>query len=250
VFETCEIPEQMEAYLSLEGVRSFAVDRVRFRFRFHFAPGANRVRLDFTGGMPDLSDGRYRIGGAVRCGHVWSYPIIRADIRHPESIAITRDNLMRVCRQYDVDIPYIDAINIWRQEDRPIFDAIQEGLPNRAFCCEYSAELGYNFFRLTGTGLRAAPTSEEKGYGVTDFSTRIHRRFTRFCTPGYAFVPYGSLCWSGLGLDASSGEARKAAEHFLPECPRWGVRPAVRLNYRDHGLDERAQEIILSACRG
>lgn len=35
---------------------------------------------------------------------------------------------------------------------------------------------------------------------------------------------------------------------YSAELGRWGVFPAVRLNYRDHGLDRRAKEIILGAC--
>ena len=270
VFETCPIPEPMEAFLALGGVRSFASgvlraevderqvkslpgafersDRVRFRFRFRFAPGVNLVRLDFRGGQPDLSEAVYQISGSVGAGNVWSYPIIRGDIHHPEWIQITRDNMLRICREYDVDIPYIDAVNVWRNEDRPIFDMIREGLAGRIFACEYSAELGYNMFRLTGTGTKCVPTKEQVGYTISDFSRRVHQRYTRFFTPGYAYVPYGGPSWHGRSLDASEGDKRTLAERHLGELERWGVFPAVRLNYRDHGLDRRAKEIILGAC--
>ena len=270
VFETCEIPAPMEAFLSLRGVRLPGggrlraeidgrkvktlrgdfdrSDRVRFRFRFRFAPGVNRVRLDFPGPAPDLSRADYRVGGSVGAGRVWSYPIIRGDIHHPGWIALTGDNMVRVCRDYDIDIPYIDAINIWRDEDRPIFDMIRERLPGRLFACEYSAELGYSMFRLTGTGLTCVPTKEDAGYVVTDFSRRVHERFTRFFTSGYAYVPYGGPGCSFGRLCAAEGERRKYAERHLAEFSRWGVCPAVRVNYRDHGLDDRAAEIVLEAC--
>ncbi len=267
VFETGEIPEPMEAFLTVSGVQTDAsgrlcaevderrveslpgnfahTDTVRFRFRFRFKPGKNLVRLDFLDGALDLSKAMYRIDRSIAAGNVWSYPIIRADIHHPEWIDITRKNMVEVGREYDVDIPYIDAINIWRTEDRPIFDMIKEELPGRVFACEYSAELGYNMFRLTGAGVRIEPPDR-----ASDFSKRIHERFTRFFTAGYASVPYGGPSWHLGRLDASKEENRPTAERLLSECPRWGILPGVRLNYRDFGLDERARDIILDACQG
>jgi hypothetical protein len=156
--------------------------------------------------------------------------------------------MVRVCHEYNVDIPYIDAVNIWRAEDRPIFDMIRRSLPGRAFACEYSAELGYNMFRLTGVGVQRVPTAQEAGYRVTDFARKVHGRFTRFFTPGYAFVPYGGPGWSFGRLCAAEGERRACAERHLGEMADWGVYPAVRLNYRDHGLDSRAAQIIAAAC--
>ncbi len=270
IFKTCDIPEQMEAFLTVGGVRSFEAgviraevndrqvkspggmfertDTVRFRFRFRFVPGVNRVRLDFVGALPDTSELTYRINGSVTGGKVWSYPFIRGDIRNPGWIEVTRNNLVRICREYDVDIPHVDIINIWRDEDRPIFEMMREELPDRIFSCENSAELGYNIFRLTLTGWKCVPTQEEAGYKVSDFSTRIHQRYTRLWSVGYAYVPFGGPGCHSSQLEALEGEKLEAAERLVRECPRWGVHPGVRLNYRDHGLDRRAREIILAAC--
>ena len=272
VFETCEIPEEMEAYLSLPGLRPTGAGpiagqvgmrktrwwpgpragghRVRFRFRFRFAGGVNRVRLEFPGPIPSLDGATYRISGSIGGDWAWSHPIARAYINDPEWIEITRDNLVRVCQEYDIDMPYIDWVNIYRQEERPIFDMIRESLPGRVFGCEYSAELGYNMFRTTGVGSKCTPTDEEAGHRVTDFARRIHRRYTRFHTPGYCFVPYGGPSFFFGKLCAAEGEARAYAERFLSEVGELGVFPAVRLNYRDHGLDPKAAEIIAVACSG
>jgi hypothetical protein len=189
VFETPEIPQPMEGFLTIYNVGSPSSgrlraevgnrqvkslpgepehsNRVRFRFRFRFDSGRNRIRLDYIGGKPDLSRALFRIDRTITSGGVWSYPIVRADIHHPEWIKITRDNMVKVCREYRIDIPYIDAVNIWRAEDSPsfrgmgdfphIFETIRKDLPGRAFGCEYPAELGYNMFRLTGTAFKCPP---------------------------------------------------------------------------------------------
>ena len=137
---------------------------------FTVPPSEAGARLDvwLHGRRPDLSRAAYQISGSVRAGKVWSYPIVRADIRHPEWIRVTRENMVRVCRKYDIDIPYIDCINIWRDDDRPIFDMIRQCLPDRLFGCEYSAELGYNMFRLTSTGIQPVPSPEG-----TSFRTQV-----------------------------------------------------------------------------
>ena len=82
---------------------------------------------------------------------------------------------------------------------------------------------------------------------MTDFARRIHSRYTRFHTPGYAFVPYGGPSFFFGRLCAAEGEARAYAERWLQEVPELGVCPSVRLNYRDHGLDAKAAEIIRAA---
>ena len=270
VFETCEIPEEMEACLALPGLRPTGSGpiaacvgmrrsrwwpgpragghRVRFRFRFRFLPGVNRVRLDFPGPVPSLRGATYRINGSIGGDWAWSHPIVRADMNDPEWIEITGNNLVRVCREYDIDIPYIDATNIYRQEERPIFDMLRESLPGRVFGCEYSAELGYNMFRTTGVESNCTPSDDEAGHRVTDFARRIHSRYTRFHTTGYAFVPYGGPSFFFGKLCAAEGEARAYAERWLSEVPELGVFASVRLNYRDYGLDAKAAEIIRVAC--
>ena len=270
VFETCEIPEDVEAYLALPRLRvsgdgpvaatvglrtgrwwpspRAAGQRVRYRYRYRFTPGRNTVRLDFPGPLPSLSGATYRISGAITGDWAWSWPIVRAEANDPEWIGITRDNLVRVCREYDIEYPYIDCVNIWRPEDRPVFDMIREELPGRVFGCEYSAELGYNMFRSTGVEAVCPPSDEQAGYRVTDFARRIHRRYTRFHTTGYSFVPYGGPSFFFGKLCAAEGERWTQAERWLAMAPELGVLPAVRLNYRDYGLDPKAAEVIAGAC--
>lgn len=134
-------------------------------------------------------------------------------------------------------------------------DKSERDTPNRdsqgrVFGCEYSAELGYGMFRLTNVGLKCVPTDAEAGYRVTDFAKRVHERFTRFFTPGYAWVPYGGPSFFLGQLCAAEGAKREYAQRHLRELSDWGVYPAVRLNYRDHGLDSKSAEIIAEACNG
>ena len=95
---------------------------------------------------------------------------------------------------------------------------------------------------------KCPPTDQEAGHRVTDFARRIHRRYTRFHTTGYSFVPYGGPSFFFGKLCAAEGEARARAERWLDMTPELGVLPAVRLNYRDYGLDPKAAEVIAWAC--
>ena len=109
-------------------------DRVRFRFRFRFAPETNVVQLTFAEGLPDqglpdLSRATYRLNGAIKGGRVWSHPLVRADITHPEWIAVTRNNLGRMTKEYGIDILYIDDLELTRPAERAIFDALCKDLP-------------------------------------------------------------------------------------------------------------------------
>jgi hypothetical protein len=271
VFETADVPEPCEAYLTLASLPPLGAGRLRattgsrqlttapgalarggrtrFPYRFRLDAGRNRVRLDLVDGPASLGEATYRIDHAVRPGEVWSYPIVRADIHQPEWIEITRQNLGRVAREYQVDIPYIDAVQVWRPEDAPIFEALKQDLPGTAFACEYPAELGYNLFRLTGTTLTGVPP-EGTTYQITDFGKRLHERYTRLMYPGFCFVPFGSPGEQGGRLDASAGERREVAERAISDGRRWGVFPAVLLNYPKYGLDQRAREVILEAVTG
>ncbi len=284
-FETLPLPDEMEAFLTIAGVRDFSSgvlraavngrevpsspgifargDRARFRFRFRFTPGANVIQLKFSEGIPDLSRATYRLNGSVKGGHVWNHPLVRADVTHPGWITVTRHNLGRVAKEYGIDILYVDDFEITRPAERAIFDALREDLPGVVFAGAASAEPGYDVFRLTnttGTGLPPRNTP----YGVSDFARRVHERFTRLMYPGHYFVPLHPPVVAEDGGQAGDAAAAEEpadpavaghsipehAERALVEGPSWGLLPAVCLNYRDYGLDERAKQLILDATRG
>ena len=282
-FETLPLPEEMEAFLTIAGVRDFSSgvlravvngrkvqcspgafaheDRARFRFRFRFAPETNVVQLKFAEGIPDLSRATYRLNGSVKGGRVWSHPLVRADITHPGWIAVTRNNLGRVAKEYGIDILYVDDLEITRPAERAVFDALREDLPGVVFAGMASAEPGYDVFRLTNTTGAGLPPSDTP-YGVSDFAKRVHERFTRLMYPGHYFVPLQPPVVAEDG-GQEGGEAEEPAdpaaaersipehiERLLVEGPRWGLFPAVCLNYRDYGLDEGAKQVILNATQG
>ncbi|MHC4716736.1 MAG: hypothetical protein ACYS5V_07195 [Planctomycetota bacterium] len=269
-FRTCEVPEPMEAYLTVAGVKDFAsgrmravvggrqvksppghfqrADRCRFRFRFRFAPGVNDVHLDFPGPAPWLSGATYRIHGSVRAGKLWSWPIVRADIHHPEWARVTCENLGRVSRDYDVDVPYIDAVNIWRASDRGIFDALRDMLGGKVLGCEYSAELGYNMFRMTNVPMGAMFPGAGK-MKVSDFARRVHERFTRLHYhrhgPASSDAPHPLRAFEVL-----SAEVGSQAPIACSEGPSRGVIPALHLDYRNgRGMDEPTRQAVLAARR-
>ena len=288
-FETLPLPNEMEAFLTIAGVQdcgygtlravvngrevqsspgAFAHgDRVRFRFRLRFAPETNVVQLTFAEGLPDqglpdLSRATYRLNGAIKGGRVWNHPLVRADITHPEWIAATRNNLGRVAKEYGIDILYVDDLELTRPAERTIFDALRKDLPGVVFAGAASAEPGYDVFRLTNTSDTGTTTQ------------RYALRLERLCPAGPRAVYPPDVSGPLFRPLASPGGNRRrwlkraartqnrpdpaAAEHSIPEHvervlaegPRWGLFPAVCLNYRDYGLDERAKQIILNATQG
>ena len=283
VFETVPLPGEMEAFLTIAGVQACASgvlravvngrevqsspgvfshgDRARFRFRFRFAPETNVVQLKFAEGCPDISRATYRLDGAIKGGQVWTHPLVRADVTHPGWIAVTRDNLGRVAKEYGIDIIYVDDLEITRPAERAVLDALCEDLPGVVFAGAASAEPGYDVFRLTNTTGDGLPPRDTP-YGLSDFARRVHERFTRLMNPGHYFVPLhppeeaeGNSQESGDGGEAASPAATEHAmpEHIqraLTEGPCWGLFPAVCLNYRDYGLDEGAKQVILNATLG
>ena len=287
-FETLPLPNEMEAFLTIAGVQDCSSgvlravvngrevqsspgavargDWARFRFRFRFAPETNVVQLTFAEGLPDqglpdLSRATYRLNGAIKGGRVWNHPLVRADITHPEWIAATRNNLGRVAKEYGIDILYVDDLELTRPAERAIFDDLRKDLPGVVFAGMASAEPGYDVFRLTNTTDAGIPPSDTP-YGLSDFARRVHERFTRLMYPGHYFVPLHPPVVAEDGGQEGVEDAEPAdpaaAEHSIPEHvervlaegPRWGLFPAVCLNYRDYGLDERAKQVILTATRG
>ena len=270
-FRTCDVPEPMEAYLTVAGVKDFPAGRLRavvgarqvksppdhfrradrcmFRFRFRFAPGPNDVRIEFLGGQPDLAGATWRIHGSVRGGKLWSWPIVRADIHHPAWARVTCDNLGRVSRDYGVDVTYIDAVNIWRASDRGLFDALKAALPGKVFGCEYSSELGYNMFRMTNVPMGGMFPNPE-AMKVSDFARRVHERFTRLHFLVHSFdspeEPHPPRAFEVL-----SAEVCSQAPIARSEGPSKGVIPSLHLDCRDgRGLDERTCQAILAARGG
>lgn len=283
MFETLPLPAEMEAYLTIAGVQDFScgtlravvngrevasspgafahADRARFRFRFRFAPETNVVRLKFAESIPDLSRATYRLNGTIKGGQVWTHPLVRADITHPGWIAVTRNNLGRVAKEYGIDMLYVDDLELTRPDERDIFDALREDLPGVVFAGAASAEPGYDVFRLTNITDAGLPPSDAP-YKVSDFARRVHERFTRLMYPGHYFVPLhppavaedggqeGSEAEEPAGPPAAEHPIPEHVERLLTEGPRWGLFPAVCLNYRDYGLDDRAKQVILDATQG
>ena len=133
-FQTPDVPQPMEAFLTISRIRNFGSGRLRillhdrqalsrpgefaggdscrFRFRLRFAPGVNYARLEFLGGAPDLSSATFRIGDAVHSERTWTHPFVRMDIAHPRWIGIVRDEVVDLVRSYHVDAVHCDAGNI------------------------------------------------------------------------------------------------------------------------------------------
>jgi hypothetical protein len=136
-------------------------------------------------------------------------------------------------------------VNIWRPSDRGVFDALREALPGKVLGCEYSAELGYNMFRMTKVGVGGSPPAGSQ-LKQSDFARRVHERYTRLIFLHHHF----STNHSGggpLGFDVLGSEKSFDGSWALADGPIKGVVPCIRVDYRrGGGLDEQARKFLLS----
>jgi hypothetical protein len=237
VFETCHLPKPMEAFLTLSGVRRFEDGRLRVHLHYRqltsrpgeladgtcrfpvtlrFTRGVNEVKLEFVGGMPDLSHATYRIADAVGPpppndtrlrSRTWTHPIVRMDYTDSRWIGIVRDRLVALVRDYGVDALHTDGFNIRSCRD------------------------------------------------LTDLGWRLHEPYIKVyyhLCKAEAFVPTGKVCDMEPVPDALTDEQKQEVERLWTEATKWHCLPNIRINYRDYGLDPRTlaafREVLGSPC--
>ncbi len=270
-FQTPDVPQPMEAFLTISRIRNFGSGRLRillhdrqvlsrpgefaggdscrFRFRLRFAPGVNYARLEFLGGAPDLSSATFRIGDAVHSERTWTHPFVRMDITHPRWIGMVRDEVVDLVRSYHVDAVHCDAGNIATRREAPIYQALRDALPGTLFGCEYLCELGCSVFHIMQNG----SIPEEGPHRVTDLGWRLVEPYLKLyyhLCRSPAFVPVGTVCNHRPVPSALTQEEQGQAERLWREGPEWHILPNLRLNYRDYGLDPRTRSALTQVLGG
>ncbi|MCC7355890.1 MAG: hypothetical protein IT330_19295 [Anaerolineae bacterium] len=279
-FLTPELPQPMEAHLTVSGVKNFASgqlraslhyrelvsplgkfaisDSHRFRFRFRFEAGVNRVRLDFLGGTPDLSSASFRINEAVypgqkgssnRLGPVWTHPHVRVEMSDPRWIKTIRNDLTSLVNNFGVDAIHMDAASVLTRSDLPIYQDLRQALPRTVFGCEFFTELALFFFHIT----QNADIPPESPHRTTDLAYRLGEPYLKFylhLCQSLGFVPVGTACNHLPIPDKLTPELREKAERHWREGPKWHILPNIRLNYRDYSLDPRTREAFHEVLGG
>jgi hypothetical protein len=270
VFFSAEVPQAFEAYLTVSGIRNMTgrlkatlhyreltskrgevseSKPYRYKFRFRFQRGVNRVRLDFPDDIPDFEKALFRINdaiypgpeGASVWGSVWTHPHIKVNITDPRWIATIREDLSALVRRNGVDAIHLDAAAVQTRRDAPIYQELREALPGTLFASEYITELNHFFFHLSQGG--SIPDDDRHTW--TDLSYKLGEPYTKFyyhLCRAEGFVPVVKVCNHEPRADQLSEELRELSERQWREAPKWHLLPNIRLNYRDFGLDPRTRD--------
>lgn len=243
-----------------------------FPFPFRFEAGRNRIELEISGGPePDWSRCWY---GIDRCfvpktpfGSS-THPILWADTGNPEWIRLFVDEVAAAVGDFGVDAVHVDATvcDMPSGADK-LLRALRERLPAVAIGGEWCASLddvGYWTFCQGATGSLLAKSDklrEPGGQGslpvrrglderyrwldktspVCGFVGDYVRIYPHLCAAN-GFVPIGKICdiYPKRLLYTDPEELWEICRDFR----RLDYVPALRVNYREHGLDEYTARVV------
>ena len=244
-------------------------DEYVFPFPFLLRTGVNRVSVEIPDECEPLWNGSwYEI---YRCFipkdpyASWTHPILLADVNNEDWVRIFVKEVAKTVRKYEVDAVHVDATPY--DTARKLLDELRRELPDIPFggeTLETLWDLGFWTFcqnarqSLTGYLNVACGTCQQGSlpdrsridelYGwldnpspVRDFLNDYIRFYPHLCAAD-AFVPVGKVCntFPSRLSPRSSDELWKT----LRDARRLGYIPALRVNYREHGLDEQTRRAI------
>jgi hypothetical protein len=241
-----------------------------FEFTFLLRPGANAVRIEaLETAAVDLGRCWYRI---ERCFvppdrySTWTYPILFADTAHPEWCSIYAGNVAAVVREYGIDAMHCDATEY--QWNTTVYDELERLLPDIPKAGEGFATLsamGYWTFCQMGIGqsligyLDLMRGTRQQGSipdtcGLEELYSWLDRPspvagfikeylllYPHLCAAD-AFVPTAKVCNTSPIM--KSPRSTEALWKVVRDARRLDYLPALRLNFRDHGVDREAKKAI------
>lgn len=245
-----------------------------FPFTFLLAPGANPVEINVygargnaagtgEGGEPALQNAWLRIEEAYGHGtqpayglgddnaiSVWTQPAVGMDLNDPAWHEAFCEKLVPTVTEFGVDLVHIDATTLWRWDEKGMYGALRRRLPRlTAYGTEVGTVPGLRFFLLHQTNpaavYRAVGIDEPENGSwrpeLTDLSWRITGRYGRFygglCEPR-AFVPHRCVCAVDPMPRSLTEKEIELTRRTLQLQAAHHMTPAIRVNYRDYGLDD------------
>ena len=172
------------------------------------------------------------------------------------------EKLVPTVRDFAVDAVHIDATTLWRWDEGGMYGTLKRRLPRAtAFGTEVGTVPGLRFFLLHQTnpdplsraaGLNAAGNGSWRPE-LSDLSWRITGRYGRIygglCEP-QGFVPHLCSCTVDPVVKALSAEQIELTKRTLLLQAKHHMIPALRVNYRDFGLDDLTREYLLEHIIG
>lgn len=281
MFETVEVPKSCEAVFTLGGLsgvghgtvqitvngRSLTTpggwfldkDSYEFPFTLMFHPGVNLMEIACFGWpanqggvsygpQPDLDGPWYQISQAYHHPGPWTSPKVAMDTDSPEWHQINTRLLAESMAEFEIDGVHIDSTVLWRWDDRGYFPYLKRHLPEGSvFGTEVASAPSLGYFAFCQTGPYKGETVGEWTPAQSDLPHRISQRYQRYylhlCN-AYGFVPVGSVCDVDPIKDALRSEEIKRTEDSLRFARERNLLYTLRVNYRDHGLDEGTKEFL------
>ena len=295
-FETVELPDWCEALITLgdvgvgKGRVRLTVDRrsissppgwfadhasYDYPFPLLLQPGENEIQVEVTGEEePDWSDSWYHIRYCFIPQSPygsWTWPILMADMTHPDYVDIFSKNVSAVVREFGIDAVHVDATFLGQLDVRPpsesLLYGLRESLPEIPICSEHVQSfeaMGYWTFSQGATQslidyTHAGRPPREQGslpsrdgvdelYGwlnkespVCGFAKEYFYSYPHLCAAN-AFVPVGKVC--NIFPPRRIPRTSEAQWRVLRNASRMDYVPGLRVNYREYGLDPDTKKAI------
>lgn len=244
-------------------------DSYSFPFTFLLEPGVNPVELVVYGATENangkgegseaaLSEAWLRIEEAWGHGtthNVWTQPAVGMDLNNPDWHEAFCEKLVPTVTDFGVDLVHIDATTLWRWDEGGMYGTLRRLMPRlTAFGTEVGTVPGLKFFLLHQTNpdflYRAAGANQAASAWrpeFTDLSWQITGRYGHFygglCEPE-AFVPHRCVCTvDPKPASLTEGHTEQVRRLLLLQAEHHMV-PAIRVNYRDYGVDELTRHYL------
>ena len=300
-FDTVTIPDRCEALITLGGIDP-GRGRVRltvgrrsvlsppgwfsehstydYPFPLLLQAGKNEIHVEVVGEAdPKWEDAWYCIRYCFAPPSPyssWTWPILMADMSHPDYVDIFTENVSAVVREFGIDAVHVDATFFGQSDDqsssKSLLYRLRESLPGIPICGEavLSFEaMGYWTFSQAATQslidyANAGRPPREQGslpsregvdelYGwlnnespVCSFAKDYFYSYPHLCAAN-AFVPVGKVC--NIFPPRRIPRTSEAQWRVLRDAERMEYVPGLRVNYRNYGLDLETREAIMELTR-
>lgn len=276
-------PERMEAYLTIGGVpagvrvtingrsqeaqgtRLTQPDGYTFPFPFFFQPGNNTVQVDVLDTeVTNWSPFWFHIHDALQMDEAWTYPIAGMNINNPTWQKWLVQEIVNLVRTTGVDAVHLDThhvgVSLW--DWREPLAAMREQLPGTVFGSEVQDEQGLQTFAVTQSaslwpyiGRAHQPEAEvsritwQRRSPVSRLITQRYMRNYPHLVTTVSFVPVGNVA-NHEPPSLATGNKKLVLEELLAHADELGVIPALRVNYRDYGLDPATRTYVQARGAG
>jgi hypothetical protein len=243
-----------------------------FPFPFLLHPGENRIELMSAGKAEvDWRGLWYEVRSCFVPKNPFqssTHPILTADTGNPGWIQVFVDEVAGTVRDYGIDAVHVDATVSDRPPDsRKLLQALQRALPDVpiggewcaawedvgfwAFCQGATQSLIANSEKLREPGGQGSlPVTRglaerydwlNRASPIVQVVQKYMRVYPHLCAAN-GFVPIGKVC--DIYPKRLLYTDHQELLDILEEAPRLSYIPALRVNYREHGLDSHAARYI------